>query len=363
MKLEQVITITGIRPDFIRMSEVFKKLDANFEHVMIHTGQHYNTELSQVFFEDLDIRKPDYTLSTGKASAHQYEQLSYLSTELPRLIKEKGLHPDMILFLGDSNSVLASLPLFKEGYRIGHIEGGMRSYDRRMFEEVNRVVCDYVSDQVFVYTPLYKERLLKENKPSEQIHVVGNTLVEVIRRFFPIESRGVRTKEYILADLHRNEILSDPAKFLYLLKFLSILSNEFGLPVKLVKFPRAEKLIKDHDLLNGLGGIELVGPYGFLEYLDLQYNAVGVVSDSGSCQEECPLIGVPVVVPRDFTERPESVNTGCSLLIGENKTFTRMINNTMQFFSNYKVEDVDIEWLGNGTTSQQIINILNEQYS
>lgn len=357
----RILTVTGIRPDFIRMSEVFRKLDAdeNIEHVMIHTGQHYDDELSQIFFRDLDIRKPDYTLSTGKASTTQYEQLAYLSTELPRLIKEKGLHPDIILFLGDSNSVLASVPLFKEGYRIGHIEGGMRSYDRRMFEEVNRVVCDYVSDQVFVYTSLYKERLMKENKPGDQIHVVGNTLTEVVNKFLPRFNNVPRTKDYILADIHRNEILSDPSKFLYLLDFLNILSKEINLPVRLVRFPRAEKMIKENNSLL-LNNIELVGPYGFLDYLELQYHAAGIVSDSGSAQEECPLLGTPVVVPRDYTERPESVNTGCSLLIGENKTFSRMINNTMQFFSNYNALENDVEWLGDGDTSQKIINILHE---
>ena len=157
----KIITITGIRPDFIRMSKVFEKLDKNFEHIMIHTGQHYDDELSKIFFQDLKIRKPDITLDTGRNSTNHYEQLSYLSKEIIYTLKKKKINPNLILFLGDSNSALVSAPLFKEGYKIGHIEGGMRSYDRRMPEEVNRVICDYVSDYVFVYTPLYKQRLLK----------------------------------------------------------------------------------------------------------------------------------------------------------------------------------------------------------
>ncbi|NIL99721.1 MAG: UDP-N-acetylglucosamine 2-epimerase (non-hydrolyzing), partial [Acidobacteria bacterium] len=170
-----IVTITGIRPDFIRMSAVFERLDAEFDHVMIHTGQHYDDELSQVFFNELDIRRPDYTLETGTRSRTPYQQLSYLSTAVIELLQSESIDPELVLFLGDSHSALVSVPLFKEGYRIGHIEGGMRSYDRRMPEETNRVCCDYCSDFVFVYTPLYRERLLAENKDPESIFVVGNT--------------------------------------------------------------------------------------------------------------------------------------------------------------------------------------------
>ncbi|MBA4318264.1 MAG: UDP-N-acetylglucosamine 2-epimerase (non-hydrolyzing), partial [Flavobacterium sp.] len=185
----KIVTITGIRPDFIRMSKVFEKLDENFEHIMIHSGQHYNDELNKIFFQELKIRKPDYTLATGVNSNNHYEQLSYLSKEIIYLLKKKKINPDIILFLGDSNSAIVSAPLFKEGYKIGHIEGGMRSYDRRMPEEVNRVICDYVSDMVFVYTPLYKERLIAENKNPKQIHVVGNTIVEIVNKYMPTGPR------------------------------------------------------------------------------------------------------------------------------------------------------------------------------
>jgi len=128
----RVVTITGIRPDFIRMSEVFARLDERFDHVMIHTGQHYDDELSRIFFNELSIRRPDYTLDTGTRSRNHYEQLAYLSTEVIGLLEREKIRPEVILFLGDSNSALASVPLFKQGYRIAHIEGGMRSYDRRM---------------------------------------------------------------------------------------------------------------------------------------------------------------------------------------------------------------------------------------
>jgi UDP-N-acetylglucosamine 2-epimerase (non-hydrolysing) len=354
----QIATITGIRPDFIRMRNVFRELDENFDHIMIHTGQHYDDELSKIFFDELDIRKPDYTLNTGQSSRNHYEQLSYLSKAIIDLLKNEKIEPKIILFLGDSHSAVASLPLFKEGYKIGHIEGGMRSYDRRMPEEVNRVVCDYCSDQIFVYTPLYKERLLKENKPADQIHVVGNTIVEIVNEFMP---KGEKTNDYIVADIHRSENLKDYRQYNHILNYLNELGNQLNKPVKLVKFRRALNLIEEHNLLNDKNNIELVGPYGFVKYLDFQHKAYGVVSDSGTSQEECPLLEVPVAVPRLHTERPESVENGNSIIVGETDPVEVMVEKTVTFFENYSVNEDKVKWLGDGSTSKRIVEILKKE--
>ena len=177
-----VMTVSGIRPDFIRMSSIFKKLDENFNHILVHTGQHYDKLLSDVFFEELDIRKPDYTLETGQNGSTHYHQLSYLSVAIVELIKNKNLNPDIIIFLGDSNTVCASLPLRKEGYIIGHIEAGMRSFDKKMLEEINRTTCDHCSHILFVYHDEYKKYLYNENI-KDNVHVVGNTIVEVCKPF------------------------------------------------------------------------------------------------------------------------------------------------------------------------------------
>ncbi|MEW6557941.1 MAG: UDP-N-acetylglucosamine 2-epimerase (non-hydrolyzing) [Elusimicrobiota bacterium] len=356
--MEKIVTITGIRPDFIRMSKVFERLDQNFEHIMIHTGQHYDDELSKIFFSELKIRKPDFTLATGQCSSNHYEQLSYLSKEVIYLLKRKKIEPAIILFLGDSNSALVSAPLFKEGYKIGHIEGGMRSYDRRMPEEVNRVICDYVSDLVFVYTPLYKERLIQENKEADKIFVVGNTIVEVVKQYMP---QGKRSRDFIVADIHRNENLNSIKQFNHILTFLDQLGKKTGLEVRLVKFIRAVKLIEQNNLLADKKNIKLVGPYGFLDYLNLQYNACGIVSDSGTSQEECPLLGVPVAVPRLKTERPESIENGNSILVGETRPINKMVNETISFFENYSVSKKNLKWLGNGTTSEKIVKILKRK--
>ena len=356
--MKKIVTITGIRPDFIRMSKVFERLDEHFEHIMIHTGQHYDDELSKIFFQELKIRKPDFTLDTGKSSRNHYEQLSYLSVAMIELLRKNRIAPDLIMFLGDSNSAMVSAPLFKEGYKIGHIEGGMRSYDRRMPEEVNRVICDYVSDHVFVYTKMYKERLVKENKDPKNIHVVGNTIVEVVKQYMP---KGRRTRDYILADIHRNENLTDARQYEHLLNFLNKLGKKYSLPVRLVRFRRGERLINQYNLLDGKPNIELVGPYGFLEYLNLQYNAYGIVSDSGTSQEECPLLGVPVAVPRNATERQESVDFGNSIMLGETTPVDKMIAKTMNFFETYSVSPKQLKWLGNGKTSETIVKILQKE--
>ena len=354
----QIVTITGIRPDFIRMSKVFEKLDQNFNHIMVHTGQHYDDSLSKIFFSELKIRKPDFTLETGKNSTNHYEQLSYLSKEVIYLLKKKKINPEIILFLGDSNSALVSAPLFKEGYKIGHIEGGMRSYDRRMPEEVNRVICDYVSDSVFVYTPLYKERLIAENKNPKQIHVVGNTIVEIVKQYKPT---GNRSKDFIVADIHRTENLKTHQQFNHILDYINTVGQKLNMEVKLVKFNRAAKMIEKYKLLKDKKNISLVGPYGFLDYLNLQYNAYGIISDSGTSQEECPLLGVPVAVPRKATERPESVEQGNSIMVGEDRPISKMVSETVSFFKNYSISPAQLKWLGDGKTSDKIVSILKKE--
>lgn len=355
--MKTVATITGIRPDFIRMRNIFRLLDNEFVHIMIHTGQHYDEELSANFFRELRLRRPDYILDSGGKSSTQYEHLSYLAHRLPFLFKQQKIAPELVLFLGDSNSVLASVPLFKEGYRIGHIEGGMRSYDRRMPEEVNRVICDYVSDLIFVYTPLYKQRLIAENKAAEHIFVVGNPITEMVREYMP---EGKKKKNYLAADIHRNENLDTKEQYAHILQYLNKLGQELDLPVMLVKFRRAVKLVGE-DFYKQFKLINLVGPYGFIDYLKLQYHAYGVISDSGTSQEECPLLGVPVAVPRNATERPESVEQGNSILVGEYRPITQMVEKTVDFFYSYSVNKDKIRWLGDGKTSQRIVKLLKQK--
>lgn len=346
-----ILTITGIRPDFIRMSLIFKELDANFNHILLHTGQHYDELLSDVFFKDLQIRKPDYILDTGKASTNHYEQLSYLATAVPRLLKEKNINPDLILFLGDSNSAAVSLPLKKEGYKIGHIEAGMRSYDKRMLEEINRTVCDHCSDILFVYHDDYKEQARKENI-TKNVFVVGNTIVEPLMMFKNEITTVKKRNDMILLDVHRPENFNYLQRLLTIFKFANQASEKYGLPVKMLYFKRLHDMIIKHSI--DIGKIEMVPLMSYKKYLDTIYHCRFIISDSGTGQEEPALLGTPVIVPRDFTERPQSYLFNCSV---------QFKNNAFEVFQ--WIDDIEnsrrvmnTEWLGNGQTSRRIVEHL-----
>jgi len=212
--MKTIVTITGIRPDFIRMSEIFKELDKNFEHILIHTGQHYDKLLSNVFFDELEIREPDYNLGVGGPNKEHFHQTGELSIKLIELLRTKNIKPDLIVFLGDSNSVVSAVALKKEGYKIGHIEAGMRSGDKRMLEEINRMVCDVCSDLLFVYHENYRDKLYWENIRNG-VHIVGNTIVEVVNKHKP---SGLKNDDKIILDIHR------PENFLYKDRLYNILA-------------------------------------------------------------------------------------------------------------------------------------------
>ena len=351
MKKPIVVTITGIRPDFIRMSSIFKALDNNFTHILIHTGQHYDTLLSDIFFQDLEIRKPDYVLETGKCSANHYEQLSYLSSAVPKLLKEKNIQPDLILFLGDSNSAAVSLPLKKDGYRIGHIEAGMRSYDKRMLEELNRTVCDHCSDILFVYHEDYKQQLALENI-TKNVHVVGNTIVEPLMMFKNSITFCEKRKDMILLDIHRPENFNYLPRLIRIFKFANACSEKYGLPVNMLYFKRLDDMIVKYSL--DIGKIEMVPLMPYKKYLDTVYHCRFIISDSGTGQEEPAMLGTPVVVPREFTERPQSLTNNCSIMFNES------YDDVLQWISDVESGEkkMNTEWLGDGKTSKKIIEHL-----
>lgn len=226
-----------------------------------------------------------------------------------------------------------------------------------MPEEVNRVVCDYVSDLIFVYTTLYKKRLIRENKDPKNIFIVGNTITEIVKEYMP---KGKKRENYLVADIHRNENLKTKKQYLHVLNFLNRLGERSKLPVKLVYFQRAVNLL-GKIAFRKFKNIDLVGPYGFIDYLKLQYHAYAVISDSGTSQEECPLLKTPVIVPRNSTERPESIEKGNSVLIGENKSIESMIEKSTDFLKSYSITRENIKWLGDGKTSQRILDILREK--
>lgn len=346
--MKTIVTITGIRPDFIRMSEIFKKLDENFNHILIHTGQHYDEMLSGVFFNELQIRKPDYVLNTGKESKTHYEQLAYLSVAVPRLFITEKIKPDLIIFLGDANTSAVSLPLKKEGYKIGHIEAGMRSHDKRMLEEINRTVCDHCSDILFVYHDDYKKHLMDENI-RDNVFVVGNTIKEVCTPYIPDEPKR---NDMILLDIHRPENFKYPGRLKNIIKYANMCIEKYGLEVHMLKFFGTLKCINENNI--DLGKIKVVDLMSFKNYLKTIYHCKFMISDSGTAQEEPGMVKTPVVVPRDFTERPQSVAADCSYMLNVNTEDTW----PQSFEWLDREHRFDIDWLGDGKTADRIIDIL-----
>jgi len=351
--MKTVVTVTGIRPDFIRMADVFKKLDTApwCNHILMHTGQHYDKLLSDVFFEDLDIRRPDYNLSIGAAGKTHYQQQADLGPAIIEQLKRDDIEPDIILFLGDSNSVLASVPLRKEGYKVGHIEGGMRSYDERMLEEINRKVCDHVSNFLFVYHENYKQKALREGIPEDKVFVVGNTVVEPLKKMADLNYKG--TKEHILLDIHRPENFKYKDRLQSIMNYANYCVEKTGKTVKMLKFGRTENALRDFDI--SMGNVESVDLMGYKDFVRFMQDSLFIVSDSGTAQEEPALLDIPVIVPRDFTERPESVENNCSFMLDLNDKSSYEDSLAWLYAPPFSGSS---EWLGDGKTSSKIVSIL-----
>ena len=355
-----VVSITGIRPDFIRMKTVFKLLDKNFNHILVHTGQHYSSMLSDVFFKELKIRKPDYNLSIGSKKNEHFHQLSNLSVRIIELIRKEKINPSCIIFLGDSNSVAASIALKKEGYKIAHIEAGMRSHDKRMLEEINRIVCDHCSELNFVYHKDYKKNLLNENITSKNIFIVGNTIKDIAKEFVPSITKKNKQNNFILADIHRPENFKYKERLKKIFILLNKYSRHFNMPVYLINFSRTIAMAKKFNLK--YGKIQIIDLMSYKHFLNKQYHSFFLVSDSGTAQEEASLFKTPVITPRDFTERPQSMEYNCSYLFKINN-FNNSYKSSIIYLNNIKSLRIKINsnWLGDGKTALKIIKILKNR--
>ncbi len=340
-----VVTVAGIRPDFIRLSEVIRRLDAsNCKHTLIHTGQHYDDKLSQVFFEELEIREPDYNLGCG--GGDHIDQMVKLVPAMRDLLAKivDTREPHLIVFLGDSNSVLVAPFLKKEGYNIAHIEALMRSHDMRMLEETNRICCDSVSDLLLTYHHNY---LIYTSKLFGATSVVGNTIVEPTLKHMPQEEQ---TQSHILVDIHRPENFKDPERLSKILRICSNIKAYEQKPVYFLEFQRTMKAITDYGLsVKGLDSIPLMG---YKDHLNLQYHSKYIISDSGTDQEQPALLKVPVFVPRQYTERPESYLNYCSCPLSMHK------DNSKEFLDRHAKmmrSSMDSDWLYTCEETSKII--------
>jgi len=311
--------VLGTRPEIIKMAPVInelKKLSADF--FILHTGQHYSYNLDRVFFEQLRLPAPRYNLEAGSGT-HAAETARMLVGIEGVLVKER---PDVVLVEGDTNSVLAgALAAAKMGIRVGHVEAGLRSYDRRMPEEINRILTDHIADFLFAPTPGARDILLAEGIEETKIYVTGNTIVDAVHENLALaRARGdvlsdlkVRPKEYFLVTLHRQENVDDDARFTSILRGLEGLSKELGVKTLYPVHPRARKKLEAIGLQPRL---TLIEPVDYLAFLQLESSARLILTDSGGVQEEACILGVPCVTLRDNTERPETVAVGANVLAG-----------------------------------------------
>jgi len=313
----KVLTFFGTRPEIIRLSLIMKILDRHCEHITVHTGQNYHESLSDVFLRELDIRTPDFHLGVKSSSfAEQISQILKRADEVLEKVK-----PDKVLILGDTNSALTAIVAARRGIPVFHMEAGNRCYDDRVPEEVNRRIIDHASTILMPYTERSKENLIKEGIERERIFVIGNPIYEVLKVFNEkIEASGilerlnVKQNEYFLMTLHRAENVDLLERLEKILEGVSKIADEFGKPVLVSVHPRtAEKL---RLVRIRLDGIILLQPFGFFDFVKLEKNALAVLTDSGTVQEECAIFGIPNVTLRDVTERPETVEVGSNILSG-----------------------------------------------
>jgi UDP-N-acetylglucosamine 2-epimerase (non-hydrolysing) len=302
------------------MSPVIKVLEKRqVDFFILHTGQHYSYELDKMFFEQLNLPKAKYNLEVGSNS--HGKQTAAILVGIERILEEEK--PDVILVQGDTNSVLAgALAAAKLRIKIGHIEAGLRSYDRNMPEETNRVLTDHCSDYLFAPTQRAKQILQGEGISEDSIFITGNTIVDAInqnleiaeQRSHVLSALGVKSGRYILATVHRQENVDDKARFTSILKALNEVNESLDLPVLFPVHPHSRARINEFGL--DAGKIGLINPVDYLGFIELEKNARLILTDSGGVQEEACILGVPCVTLRDNTERPETVEVGANILAG-----------------------------------------------
>ena len=315
----KIVTVLGTRPEIIRLALVIAGLDTVCKHVLVHTGQNFEPNLSDVFFEEMKVRRPDHALDVGRSSLGG--QLSEIFTKIEKVLLSE--RPDRVLILGDTDSALSAIIAKRLGIAVYHMEAGNRCFDDRVPEEVNRRIIDHVSDVLMPYTERSRQNLLHEGIRSERIYVTGNPIGEVIRHFEPrfresgiLRRLGIERGRYFLVTMHRAENVDVEPRLSMLARALDLLDREFNLPLIVSLHPRTRAKLEEHGVKIGGRDIRLCAPFGFFDFIPLERNAFCVLTDSGTVQEECCLFRVPNVTMRDVTERPETLECGSNILSG-----------------------------------------------
>jgi UDP-N-acetylglucosamine 2-epimerase len=318
----KVMTVVGTRPEIIRLSRVMAALDASeaIEHIIVHTGQNYDYELNQIFFDDLGIRKPDFFLNAAGATAT--ETVGQILIKIDPLLESEK--PDAFLVLGDTNSCLCAIPAKKRHIPIFHMEAGNRCFDQRVPEETNRKIVDHVSDVNLTYSDIAREYLLREGLPADRIIKTGSPMFEVLNHYLPeinastiLDKLNLEENKYFVVSAHREENINSDKNFKGLMESLNLIAEKYGYPIIVSTHPRTRNMI-DSKQIAMRPEVQFLKPMGFNDYNALQMKSYAVLSDSGTISEESSTLNFPALNIRDAHERPEAMEEASVMMVGLN---------------------------------------------
>lgn len=357
----KVFTLVGTRPELIKLSCTLKELDCSVEHILVHTGQNFDYELNEVFFEQLGIRKPDYFLNAAGANAA--ETIANVIVKTDALLEQ--IQPDAFLVYGDTNSCIGVIAAKKRRIPIFHMEAGNRCFDQRVPEEVNRKIVDHLSDINMVLSEHARRYLIMEGIRPETIIKTGSSMLEVLNEHKEaieeskvLENENLEKNNYIIVSTHREENIDSPQNFQALLDTLTALQKHFNKTIIVSTHPRTKKKLESTGFVNQNPQIRFMKPFGFFEYIKLQKEAFCVVSDSGTITEESSLLNIPAVTIRQAHERPEGMDEGTVIMSGLNpKNVIQAIEVTRNHFKDKHpfsvVEDYEVQ-----SVSKKVVKII-----
>lgn len=320
IKRMKVMTIVGTRPEIIRLSRVIEKLDRYCDHILVHTGQNFDYELNQVFFDDLGMRKPDHFLNSAVDSISAAQTIGNVISTVDTVLASES--PEAVLILGDTNSSLAAIPAKRRKIPVFHMEAGNRSFDLRVPEEINRRIVDHTADINLTYSTIARDYLLREGLPPDQVIKTGSPMFEVLHHYMPqikgsnaLERLGLTPSGYFVVSAHREENIESEKNFIKLVHVLNAVAEDYNLPVVVSTHPRTRKRIEKENT-SFHPNVKLLKPLGFHDYVHLQMNSKAVLSDSGTITEESSILNFPALNLREVHERPEGFEEAAVMMVG-----------------------------------------------